>query len=646
MKDRGASKCLGTNFGYFSMTFLKRHLTVTNAIFAAGLTLGAYHLMVVSGVFVISTMPMRVTHVMLALSLLFVIKPASKKLAGTKLNTALSLALVIATVGASLWILSRWKPIAFSGGITTDMDLIAGAILLVVVFEAARRGIGLILALITFAFFLYPFLAPYLPGVLEGRGSKLSRIIVVLTTDTQGIYGIPVGVAATYIIVFTIFGALLSNFGAGDFFFELSVRTTRGLRAASAKSAVLFSTLIGMVSGSAAGNVAVTGTVTIPIMKREGYKPHQAAAIEAVASTGGQIMPPVMGAAAFIMAEIVGVPYTSVMLAAILPALLFFGSAFVVVHLQAVKSGIEPNEGADVSDEPLVQVLINGSPFIAAFGTLITMMLMGYSPFMASLWAMVVLVAGDIVWHRKIDGVFFEKLFRSVSEGARSVVTISAACAAAGIIAGILGVTGLGSKIATLIDVASGGYLFIALFFTMITSIVLGMGLPTTAAYLILATVVAPALVKLDVPVLTAHFFVFYYGCISTITPPVALASYVAGGIAGANVNKVGWTAASYAATSFVLPFAFVYGPGLLMDGSWVENAMAIVTASAGTFAVAVAIIGSLKGRLSPIARALAAVAGLSLLFQGWISAAVGIALFLVVIALDRSSKPTSKAAQ
>lgn len=353
-------------------------------------------------------------------------------------------------------------------------------------------------------------------------------------------------------------------------------------------------------------------------------------------------MPPVMGAAAFIMAEIVGVPYTSVMAAAILPALLFFGSAFVVVHLQAVKSGIAPNTSTTTSEEPLSRALLKGAPFIAAFGTLITMMLMGYSPFMASLWAMLVLIVGDVVRNRKIDMEFAWKIVTSISEGARSVVTISAACAAAGIIAGVLGVTGLGSKIATLIDLASGGYLLLALFFTMVTSIILGMGLPTTAAYLILATVVAPALVKLGVPVLTAHFFVFYYGCISTITPPVALASYVAGGIAGADVNKVGWTAASYAATSFVLPFAFVYGPGLLMNASLVANAAAVVTAAIGTFAIAVAIIGTLSRPLSASARALAAAAGLCLLFQGWLSAVIGILLFLAVVAIDRTQSATS----
>ncbi|MDO6590007.1 TRAP transporter permease DctM/Q [Loktanella sp. D2R18] len=626
------------------MASISRFLTAQTAIFMAGLVLGAYHLMEVSGLFVISTTPMRVTHVMLALSLLFVIKPASAKLEGTMVNRAISLSLIFATVGASIWILTRWKTIAFSGGITSSGDFYAGIIILVVVFEAARRGIGLVLAGITFVFFIYPFLAPYLPGVLGGRGASLSRIVTVLTTDTQGIYGIPIYVASKYIIVFTIFGALLSNFGAGDFFFELSMRCTRGLRAASAKSAVLFSTLIGMVSGSAAGNVAVTGTVTIPIMKREGYAPHQAAAIEAVASTGGQIMPPVMGAAAFIMAEIVGVPYTAVMAAAIIPALLFFGSAFMVVHLQAVKSGIMPNAGTTTSEEPLGKVLFNGAPFIAAFGTLITMMLMGYSPFKSSLWAMGALLACDVIFRRSINKEFVEKILRSVSEGARSIVTISAACAAAGIIAGVLGVTGLGSKVATLIDVASGGYLFIALFFTMVTSIILGMGLPTTAAYLILATVVAPALAKLGVPELTAHFFVFYYGCISTITPPVALASYVAGGIAGANVNKVGWTAASYAATSFVLPFAFVYGPGLLMGGTIVENILAVVTAALGTFAIAVAIIGTLNGPLSPMVRLIAAAAGLCLLFQGLISAAIGLGLFVAVAVLDRSSHQTSKA--
>jgi TRAP transporter 4TM/12TM fusion protein len=613
--------------------------TKATMIYLVAFGLGAFHLLVAAGVVNISTMPMRLTHVLLAFSLLFALKPVSKKLEGTRFNTVLSAVLILAIVASSVWLITRWKSIAFSGGETEATDFYAGIVIVALVFEAARRGIGLVLALITLLFFSYPFISPYLPGVLHGRGYSFERIVTFLTTDTQGVYGIPVGVAASYIIVFTIFGALLSRFGAGDFFFEISVRITHGLRAASAKSAVLFSTLIGMVSGSAAGNVAVTGTVTIPIMKREGYEPHQAGAIEAVASTGGQLMPPVMGAAAFIMAEIVGVPYTSVMSTALLPALLFFGSAFFIVHLQAVKSGIKPATVRQDDGRPLSRVLLQGLPYIATFTTLIVMMLMGYSPFKASMWAMLVLVGLDLLWKRQLNKAFFEKIFGGISEGAKSVVTISAACAAAGIISGILGITGLGSKIAVLIDTAAGGSLLLALVFTMITSIILGMGLPTTAAYLILATVVAPALMKLGIPALTAHFFVFYYGCISTITPPVALAAYVAGGIAGADINKVGWTAASYAITSFVLPFAFCFGPGLLLQGDVIQNITAVVTGFLGILAIATAVIGCFILPLSLPLRLVAGVSGFCLLFQGWETAMVGSIAFAALIFYQRSVK-------
>jgi TRAP-type uncharacterized transport system fused permease subunit len=263
-------------------------------------------------------------------------------------------------------------------------------------------------------------------------------------------------------------------------------------------------------------------------------------------------------------------------------------------------------------------------------------MLRGFSPFKASLWAMVALIGLDLVKRRRIDRAFLSNIFGGVAEGGRSVVTISAACAAAGIISGTLGITGLGSKIALLIDLASGGYLFLALFFTMVTSIVLGMGLPTTAAYLILATVVAPALVKLGVPVLSAHFFVFYFGCISTITPPVALAAYVAGGIADADINKVGWTAASYALTSFVLPFAFIFGPGLLLQAGLANNIIAVVTGFAGIFAVAVAVSGTLGRRLGWPARIVAGASGLGLLFQEPLSSLAGAAGMAGLIGFER----------
>ena len=349
-----------------------------------------------------------------------------------------------------------------------------------------------------------------------------------------------------------------------------------------------------------------------------------------------------MGAAAFIMAEIVGVPYTTIMGTAILPALLFFASAFVIVHLQAVKSGILPATERKSDSRPLSKVLFQGLPFIAAFVTLISLMLMGYSPFKASLWAMCALLFLDIIWHRGIDRQWLKNLGGGIAEGAKSVLPITAACAAAGVISGILGISGLGSKIALLIDVASHGYLFLALLFTMVTWIILGMGLPTTAAYLILATVVAPALVKLGVPALTAHFFVFYYGCISTITPPVALAAYVAGGIAGADINKVGWTAAAYAITSFVLPFAFSYAPALLLQSSLGNNLMAIVTSFIGIGAIGVAVIGCLFAPLGWLSRITFGVAGLCLLFQGWVTAVIGLLLIAGALFLQRNNKPAS----
>ena len=613
---------------------LRRYLSKNALIGAVALGLGLYHLVLVSGLVAVSTMEMRLTHLMLAFSLLFLDRPFSRSSDGTPFDRWISIGLIFAIVGASVWLLSRWKAIAFSGGLTEPADFYAGTIIVIVVFEAARRGIGAILAVITLVFFLYPFVSPYLPGLLNSRGYSFERIVVFLTTDTQGVYGIPIGVAATYIIIFTIFGSLLSTFGAGDFFFELSRRLTSGTRAAGAKTAVLFSTLIGMISGSAAGNVAVTGTLTIPMMKREGYAPHQAGAIEAVVSTGGQMMPPVMGAAAFLMAEIVGVPYVDIMGVGLLPALLFFGSIFFIVHLQAVKLNLMPSTAKSEDTRTTWQIVVGGSRFIMTFALLLGLMLTGYSPFKASFWAIIFLVASELIWTRDFNLAFVRRLGEGIAGGARNVAPISAACAAAGIISGTLAISGLGPKIAILIDLASGGTLWLALLLTMIAAIILGMGLPTTAAYLILATVVAPALVKLGMPMLTAHFFVFYYGCISTITPPVALAAYVAAGIAGSDINKVGWTAASYGLTSYLLPFAFCFGPGLLLQGSLQQNAVAIVTACAGTFAIAIAVTGCFRQPLSGLQRIVAGIAGASLLFQGLVTALVGAVMLIALLGL------------
>lgn len=610
-----------------------------HAVTVIAFVVGLFHLLNVSGLFVLSTRDVRVFHLMMMLILLFLMRPTLKRLEASLLDKWLRLGLAALSVACCVYILTRWKDIAFSGGETVPMDAWVGAVLIFLVLEAARRGVGLVLAIISVVFFTYPFFAEYLPGVLQSRGYSFTRMTEFLTTTSEGVFGIPLGVSATYIVLFSIYGAFLSAFGAGDFFFRLAMRLTHGMRAAGAKTAVIFSTLLGMISGSAAGNVAVTGTLTIPMMKREGYAPHQAGAIEAVVSTGGQIMPPVMGAAAFIMAEIIGTPYANIMQAALIPALLFFASLFFVVHLQAAKSDMQPFGPEDESDEPTWLILVKGGQYIIPFVTLIAMMLNGFSPFKASFYSIIVLLAAHVVWSRRLSLDILTRSAHAITEGARAVVPIAIACAAAGIIAGTLGITGLGSKISGLIVSASGGITLIALVLTMLTAIILGMGLPTTAAYLILATVVAPALSKMGVPLLTAHLFVFFYGCVSTITPPVALAAYVAGGIANADINKVGWTAFAYGITCYILPFMFFFGPALLMDGTAVEVGQAILSGLVGVLCIAAGVVGYLWARLAIWARLVLGAAGGLLLHQGGISDAAGLFLLAGVWAAGRNER-------
>ena len=609
-----------------------------NAVALVAFIIGLFHLLNVGGLIVLSTRDIRIFHLMMMLVLLFLTRPALKSLVNSLIDRYIRLVLIALSIGSSLFIQSRWKDIAMSGGDTDRLDAWVGLLLVILVLEAARRGVGLALAIICLVFFTYPFYSELLPGVLNGRGYSVERIAELMTTTSQGIYGIPLGVSSTYIILFSIYGAFLSAFGAGEFFFRIATRLTWGMRAAGAKTAVIFSTLLGMISGSAAGNVAVTGTLTIPMMKKEGYQPHQAGAVEAVVSTGGQLMPPVMGAAAFIMAEIVGVPYTKIMQIGLIPALLFFASIFFVVHLRAVKSDIECSVQPVDDDEPVWKILLHGGQYIIPFVTLIVMMLNGYSPFKASFYSIIILLVAHVVWTRKLSMDIAKKSTRAIIDGAKSVVPIAVACAAAGIIAGILGVTGFGSKISGLIFLASGGITFFALLFTMLTAIILGMGLPTTAAYLILATVVAPALSNLGVSLLTAHMFVFFYGCVSTITPPVALASYVAAGIAGADINKVGWTAFSYGLTCYILPFMFFYGPPLLMEGSAISVILAFASGVAGAFCIASFVIGQWIMPLMPWQRALMAVAGLTLLMPGLPTDLVGIAIMAILYRLQQTA--------
>jgi TRAP transporter 4TM/12TM fusion protein len=585
--------------------------------------LGMFHLLNVAGVILAPTVTVRILHLGVVTVLVF-LKITQNARGAARLA---SWALVGASAVTGAYLLLRWDAIAESGGVTGDLDLWVGGAIVLLMLWATYRAVGWMLPLITLLFLVYPFAAPYLPGILAGRAVRLEGLLSFLVLSGDGVYGIPLGVASTYIVLFTIFGAFLGEFGAADFFFGVAQRVTRGLRAAAAKSAVFLSLLFGMISGSAAGNVAVTGAFTIPLMRREGYAAHQAGAIEAVVSTGGQIMPPVMGAAAFLMAEIIGIPYVEVMRAALIPAVLFFLSILLVVHLQAIKNDIGVGAIAVAAPVQGGRLLLRGAPFWMPFGLLIGLMTLGYSPVKASFFAILALLGAHLALERRVTREFWRKIGRALSRGVLSAVPISMACAAAGVIAAVLSTTGLGSKLSGLIILLSGGTPVTALVLTMLTAIVLGMGLPTTAAYLMLATVVAPALADIGVPLLTAHMFVFFYGCVSTITPPVALASYVAAGIAGADLNRVGWTAFRYGLVCYLLPFAFFLSPGLLAQGAWPGIAFSAASGAAGVVLLASGIVGQARRSLCWPERLGLLVAGALLLSGSWLSSSIGIML-------------------
>lgn len=593
---------------------------------------GSFHLLYVSGVLVVSSMPLRVIHLMFMTSIAILVRLK------TKHNTPLTLTLrgigVLLSCAVGIYILTRWQAIIESGGVTTSIDTYFGIATVALILVITWKSIGKVLSAIVALFLLYPFVGPYMPGLLENRAYSLDRTFSFLFASTQGIYGIPISVAASYIVIFCIYGAFLSEFGAGDFLFKFSSALTSKLTAATAKTSIVFSALVGMISGSAAGNVAVAGAISIPMMKKRGYSAVNAGAIQAVAATGGQIMPPVMGAAAFLMVELTGVPYSGIMKAAVISALLYFLSIFFIVHFTSLKEKVDLRDDSRevyVLSEVLKEGWYLALPIIALMYFLIT----GFSPFKAAYYStimlIVVYVIANILSEKKVTYGFAKnlvlKIIKSVEKGAYDTVPISIACAASGLIVGVITMTGIGAKLTNLIIAASNDVMLLAMIYTMIISIILGMGLPTTAVYLIVASVVAPALVKMGMPLLTAHLYVFFFGCISTITPPVALASYVSAGIADADINKVGWTAFKYGLVSFILPYMFVFGPALLMQGSVVEIIISVLVSIIGVYALSISIVGYYKSNINMVYRIMLFIGGILLVNQGYVTDIIGFIL-------------------
>jgi TRAP transporter 4TM/12TM fusion protein len=535
------------------------------------------------------------------------------------------LALIAATLFATIYMVLEHNALVRRAGSATPLDLAAGALAILVVLELARRTTGWGLVTVALLAIAYGMLGPYLPGLLAHRGYSPGRLIEHLYLTTEGIWGVPLGVSADFVYLFVLFGAVLEGAGGGELLIGLASRIAGSTRAGPAKTAAVASALMGSVSGSAVANVVTTGAFTIPLMKRTGFKPHFAAAVEAAASTGGQFMPPVMGAGAFILATWTGIPYVKVALAAAIPAVLYYVALYAAIHFRAGKVGIAA--GGEARREPLLPQL----HLLAPLAVIVGLLALGRSPMRAAFWgvatAALTLFLGrrtKLDWRKMVDILVF---------GASGTVQVAAACAAAGIVVGVASLTGLGLRISEFIVTLSGGHLPVALVLTAMGSILLGMGLPTTAAYVVLAALGAPALIQLGVPVLAAHLFIFYFGCISNVTPPVALAAYAAAGIAGAPPLRTAVSAMGLAATGFLVPFMFVYGPALLLAAPAYEIFLAVTTASVGVVALAAAIIGHGRRPLGWWERALLAAAAIGLIKPGLLTDLFGLSGALLVFA-------------
>ncbi|PRZ47784.1 TRAP transporter permease [Tritonibacter scottomollicae] len=470
-----------------------------------------------------------------------------------------------------------------------QIDVWMGVLTLFVVLEGARRSVGLGMTIIGAFFLAYafagsrgelPFLSDWMPGILNHRGYPLERVASQMTLGAEGIFGIPLGVAATFVFVFVLFGAFLEVTGAGKFFIDLAYAATGRQRGGPAKAAVIASAGMGSISGSAIANVVTTGAFTIPLMKKLGYRPAQAGGIEAAASTGGQIMPPLMGAGAFLMSEFTRVPYVDIVLVSIFPAVLYFGVVYLLVHIAAIKQGMT---GLSATDLPRTRkVLAEGWHFLLPLVALVALLVAGYSPMRVGFYAILSIMAAAAaraLWNFAASGPSMarfvamcrkgiELTLEALELGARNAVAVSMACAVAGIIVGVVGLTGLGLKFSAMMIAFSGGNLLLALILVIIASLILGMGLPVTAAYIVLIILVGPALTEeFGVPVLIAHLVVFWYSQDSNVTPPVALAGFAGAAIAGSKPMETSVQAWKYAKGLYLIPLFMVFNEEIIIGG-------------------------------------------------------------------------------
>ncbi|SMC95571.1 TRAP transporter permease [Primorskyibacter flagellatus] len=560
---------------------------VLRAIAAIGIALSLFQLYA-AGIQPLGLFFQRPIHLGFILILCFLMYPVTGDRARGVIGWAIDGTLIGCGVLVGYWVPANIDAIA-NAIIPRDIDVTVGIITTLVVLEAARRAIGLGMTIIGAVFILYafagnrgelPFLSDFLPGILNHRGYTLERLSSQMTLGAEGLFGLPLGVAATFIFVFVLFGAFLEVTGAGKFFIDLAYAATGRQRGGPAKAAVIASAGMGSISGSAIANVVTTGAFTIPLMKRLGYRPAQAGGIEAAASTGGQIMPPLMGAGAFLMSEFTRVPYIEIVLVSIFPAFLYFGAVYLLVHIAAVKQGMT---GIPSDELPKVRdVLAEGWHFLLPLVALVWLLVVGYSPMRVGFYAIVAVIGAAMLrglMQYVAAGPTIPALIALVKAGvartlealelgARNAVAVSMACAVAGIVVGVVGLTGLGLKFSAMMLAFSNGNLLLALLLVVLASLILGMGLPVTAAYIVLIILVGPALTEqFGMPILVAHLVVFWWSQDSNVTPPVALAGFAGAAIANASPMETSVQAWKYAKGLYLIPLFMVFNPSIIEGG-------------------------------------------------------------------------------
>lgn len=599
----------------------------SKVIFLVGLAMSIFHIWVLT-IRAIDPWYFRTMHVVFAGVLIFALIPGWKTQIRDRIHVIdlLFMGLVISPAVYIFWVFDEW--IYRVGVVPTTTDFIFSFMFVIAVFEMARRTTGLPLAILCAVSVLYGYFGPYMPGLFYHKGYSWPRMITYLFS-LEGILGTPVLASAHYIFLFVIFGAFVEVSGAGKFFVDFARCISGGLRGGPAKVSIVSSALIGTASGSSVANVVVDGVFNIPLMKASGFRGAVAGAVEAMNSTGGQIVPPVMGAGAFLMAEILGISYSKVCLAAIIPALLYYVAAYFMIDFYAGKEGLR---GLSREELPVFRRIMmeKGYLLIPLVVLLISLMVLDYSPYRAAMYAIITLVI--VSWVRPESRMGAIKIIDTLAKGAKGSIEIAATCAAAGIIVGILTQTGLGMKFAMIIISYSGGNLLVAMVFTMCIAIILGMGMPTTAAYAICASVLAPALIQLKVPPIAAHLFIFYFACLSALTPPVALASFAAAAIANAKTWDVGIQGMRFALAGFIIPYMFVIGPAMVLVGTWEEITLAIVTGALGTMALAAAVQGYFLRVASIAERVVLLASALFLIKPGWETDLIGLVGLSMVI--------------